>query len=340
MTVMQKPATPAIPGAPVLPDAKMNLVTPAKPVIGRVVSTRLCMKGKSASFVRHVEIDVSGTPLAKNFLAGQSFGVIPPGIDERTGKPHQVRLYSIACPSTGEDGEGNVVSTTPKRLIAERIAEGPDADPQSHDLFLGVCSNYLCDLQPGDEVKLTGPSGKRFLLPAHPEEHDYLFIATGTGIAPFRGMAKELFEGTSAQRTNSQVHLLMGVPYTTDLLYDDLFAHLAAEHDNFHYHTAISRECRPGPGPGAGRPGCYVDRLLEEKMDVFRPLLESPRTLIYICGLIGMQVGIYTALAAHRLHEQYVTVNDELKDVPIAEWTPAQVKRYLRPTPRCMVEVY
>ena len=24
----------------------------------------------------------------------------------------------------------------------------------------GVCSNYLCDAKPGDEIKLTGPSGK------------------------------------------------------------------------------------------------------------------------------------------------------------------------------------
>ena len=68
-----------------------------------------------------------------------------------------------------------------KRLIEERKPQRPDDDPDDHSLFLGVCSNYLCDINPGDEVLVTGPSGKRFLLPANPEEHDFLFIAAGTG---------------------------------------------------------------------------------------------------------------------------------------------------------------
>lgn len=316
---------------PVLPAAKMNLVPPTKPVVGRIVSTRLCTKGKSASFIRHVAIDVSGTPLAGNFHAGQSFGIIPPGEDAK-GKPHKVRLYSVASPSYGEDGQGNVISTTPKRVI-EELRSG-DEDPQDHSLYLGVCSNYLCDLKVGDEVLVAGPNGKRFLLPSNPDDHDYVFIATGTGIAPFRGMAMELFEGPSAP-TASEVHLLMGAPYTTDLLYDDLFTRLAAEHDNFHYHTAISRELRPD-----GRPGLYVDRLLEEQLETFRPLLENPRTLVYICGLAGMQVGVFTALAAHGLDGGYINIKDELASVPPSQWDPQQVKRYARPTARCMLEVY
>ncbi len=103
-------------GDPVLPEAKMHLVPAKTPVAARGVSNDLCMKGKSASFVRHLVVDVSGTPLAGNFLVGQSFGVVPSGVDEN-GKPHKVRLFSIACPSWGEDGQGNIVSTTPKRVI-------------------------------------------------------------------------------------------------------------------------------------------------------------------------------------------------------------------------------
>jgi len=68
---------------PVLPEVKMNLVPVKAPVTGRVVANDPCLKGKSNSFVRHTEIDVSGTPLAGNFLVGQSFGVIAPGVDER-----------------------------------------------------------------------------------------------------------------------------------------------------------------------------------------------------------------------------------------------------------------
>jgi ferredoxin--NADP+ reductase len=127
----------------------------------------------------------------------------------------------------------------------------------------------------------------------------------------------------------------MGAPYSNDLLYDDLFSRYETEFDNFHYHTAISREPRAD-----GRRGPYVDRLLEEKIEVFGPLLESPRTLIYVCGLQGMQIGVFTALATLGLADQYMQIKDELADVPPGEWEPKAVKRYVRPTPRCMLEVY
>ena len=311
----------------------MNLVRPSAPVTGRVVSNDSCLKGKSASFVRHTEIDVSGTPLAGNFLVGQSFGVIAPGLDDR-GKPHKVRLYSIACPSWGEDGQGQIVSTTPKRLIDESQPQKPGEDPDEHTLFLGVCSNYLCDLQPGAEVKITGPSGKRFLLPANPADHDYLFIATGTGIAPFRGMAMELLQHPKGP-CPSQIPLLTGNPYTTDLMYDDLFSRLEAEHENFSYHAAISREPR-----GESDRGIYVPALIEEQIDTFGPLLENPRTLIYMCGLLGMDRGVYLVLVKHGLAGQYITIGDDLSDIDPQDWTSKQIKRHVRTTARLMVEVY
>jgi len=317
---------------PILPDAQMHLVMPAEPVIGRIVSSDICTKGKSHSFVRHVAIDVSGTPLAGNFLVGQSFGVIPPGVD-KFSKPHKVRLYSIASPSCGEDGAGNVLATTVKRTIDEFKPQRPDDDPSDHGLFLGVCSNYLCDIKPGAEVKVTGPSGKRFLLPSNPNEHDYVFIATGTGIAPFRGMMIELLRGPSPVK--SQIRLVMGSPYTTDLLYDDLFRELQSEHRNFKYLTAISRETRPD-----GRPGCYVDRLMMELIDDFTPLLRSPRTLLYVCGLAGMQVGVFSTLACQGLAEGYMTVKGELANIDPSEWETEKIKRFVRPTRRCMLEVY
>jgi ferredoxin--NADP+ reductase len=322
----------SLPGEPLLPEAKMHLVMPGSPVKGRVTSTRLCMKGKSASFVRHVCIDVSGTPLERNFLAGQSFGIVPPGVDHN-GKPHKVRLYSIASPTCGEDGQGKVLSTTPKRLLDERRPERPTDDPTDHSLFVGVASNYICDLKVGDEVMVTGPNGKRFLLPMDPSAHDYIFLATGTGIAPFRGMTMELLDRPAP--CDSAIHLVMGTPYTTDLLYDELFTGYAAKYRNFHYHAAISREKRRD-----GRPGVYVHQFIEENLDLFSPLLSSPRTLIYVCGLAGMQVGLFQVLAKHGFGGGFLNVHEELSGVPPVEWTTEQIKRRVRPTHRCMLEVY
>ncbi len=311
----------------------MNLVKPSQPVIGTVVSNELCMNGKSASFVKHLTIDVSNTPLAGTFRAGQSFGVITPGQDEN-GKPHKVRLYSLACPTWGEDGGGNVMSTTPKRLMDEYKPQRRGDDSHNHRLFLGVCSNYLCDLNAGDEVNLSGPNSKRFLLPVDPDGHDYLFLATGTGIAPYRGMVEELLNAPDGP-CKSQIHLVMGTPYTSDLLYHDYFEAVAAKHDNFHYHTAISREPLPD-----GRPGRYVDSLLEDKLDKFTPLLTNSRTLIYVCGLAGMQLGLFKMLAMQGMDNGYCKRGKQVADVAPEDWTPEQIKRGIRPTERCLLEVY
>lgn len=327
---------------PRLREAAMHLVLPTAPVTGRIVESRLCQRGKSASFVRHVAIDVAGTPLEGSFRSGQSFGVIPEGVDA-TGRPHKVRLYSLASPSWGEDGFGRVIATTPKRLIAEREPQRKEDDPLDHRLHLGVCSNYLCDRRVGDEIRVSGPNGKRFVLPEDPDAHDYLFLATGTGIAPFRGFIKELLEGPPAEspwaagwsRCRSRIELVMGSPYTSDLLYDELFRTAAKEHANFAYHTTISRESRPDGGRGE-----YVHQHLERQIDRFRELLASPRTLIYVCGLAGMQIGLFRALARHGLGDAYLSLHDELRGVPPQEWTDEQIKRRVRPTHRCMLEVY
>ncbi len=333
-TVVQMSET-AIVGEPHLPEVQMHLVLPTAPVVGRLVVSELCTRGraKSAAFVRHVAIDVSGTPLAGQFRAGQSFGVVAPGVDA-FGKPRKVRLYSIASPSWGEDGKGNVLSTTVKRLIDEFKPQTPKDDGDAHHLFLGACSNFLCDIKLGADVMVSGPNGKRFLLPTNPNEHDYLFIATGTGIAPFRGMVLELLKNPAGACT-SQIHLMMGSPYTTDLMYDELFLQLAKEHSNFHYHTAISRE-----SPKMDGRGVYTDRLLDSNMELFGPLLKSPRTLIYVCGLAGMQTGLFKTLAKHGLGDGFMSLKPEIAAVEPAQWTDETIKRHVRPTRRCMLEVY
>ncbi len=303
----------------------MSLVKPTAPVIGRVVRNTICTASrKAAAFIRHVEIDVSGTPLEGNWIAGQSFGVVAAGCDA-AGKNHKPRLYSIAAPSRGEDGGGKIISTTVKRVVDEHW--------ESHKLFLGVCSNYLCDLDEGDEVKVSGPNGKRFVLPQNPGEHDYIFFATGTGIAPFRSMLLDLLH----EKAESQIYLLMGTPYATDLLYHDDFLKLAAEHPNFHYITAISRERQAD-----GRDRMYVDQRLTTNRDELLPVLNSDRTLIYVCGIAGMEIGIFRQLATHLSPSQleaYLRVTPEaLGDV--ASWGRMMLNKQIKTTERVFLEVY
>jgi len=318
--------TNAVVGIPELPEVQQHLVRPTDPVVGTVTASRVCTKSKKAAgFVRHIEIDVSGTPLEGAWVSGQSFGVVPPGETDK-GKPHKLRLYSIAAPTGGETGDGTIISTTLKRVV--------DEDWDNHTLMTGVCSNYLADLQVGDKVNLTGPAGKRFLLPANPADHNYIFIATGTGIAPFRSMLGDLEKAGMPSR----VDLIMGAPYESDLLYDNDFKELAEDYpDRFHYRTAISRHLTPNQPKKL-----YVQGRLQEDAPVLTEILKSDRTLIYICGIAGMELGILKTLAEILDPDslsQYMTIDPAIGTDP-AGWDRKMIPRQLKPTKRMFLEVY
>ncbi|HEY5666548.1 MAG TPA: hypothetical protein VIV64_07485 [Gammaproteobacteria bacterium] len=315
-----------------LPQVDSKLVSVREPAIARVAGNDACTFGKSNSWIRNVALDVSGTPLSGAFHAGQAIGVLAPGTDDR-GRSHHVRLYSIASPDSGEDGEGNVICTPVKRVIDEHWPNEGEGE-RRRGLFMGVCSNYLCDLRVGDEVRVTGPVGKRFLLPTHPEKHHHVFVATGTGIAPFRGMVLELLKGP-AGNAGCEIWLLMGSPYTTDLLYHEQFLDLAAKYENFHYRQAISREPQPD-----GSRGIYVDALIERELDRIGTLLADDHTVLYLCGLIGLQQNVFRRLAGLGLLESYAVDSKGVLGPDPAEWSPEDFRRALKPTERCMIEVY
>jgi ferredoxin--NADP+ reductase len=307
------------------PEVVMNRYTPRKPAVATVARNDLCTASKkTAGFARHLVFDLAGTDLVASFAPGQCLGVIPPGVDHR-GKPHKPRLYSISSPSRGEEGQGRFIGTPVKRLIDEHWTD--------HTLVLGVCSNYLCDLQPGDEVQLTGPVGKRFLLPQQPAEHAYIFFATGTGIAPFRAMALDLLE----RGTTRPIVVIAGSPYDTDLIYHQQLKQLDDEYKNFHYLTAVSRQWQNDV-----HEKLYVHDRLRTHEALLKPILEEPGTLVYICGLTGMELGIYRQLGQMLSPESlasYLVATDEAPDNP-GEWTRHMIGRSIQRTDRLLTEVY
>ncbi len=302
------------------PEADLNIYTKKDPVEVPIIGSEIATRASSPNIIRHITFDLSGTELEGRFLAGQSIGILPPGLNEK-GKPHTLRLYSICSPSFGEDGEGKHYATTVKRLIGEHW--------DTQELFSGVCSNYLSNLRAGDTIKVTGPSGKRFILPEEPERFNYVFFATGTGIAPFRGMMMELVK----RGFKNDTALLFGSPYRTDLLYDSYFRGLDMDASWFHYLPVISRE---DPRPDGSRP--YVQTLLADRADLLRPLLEKENTLIYVCGLKGMETGIIKGLAAHGLTD-YLDFRKPLNGDP-ADWDSNTIKRRVKPSDRMLLEVY
>jgi len=326
------PANPTATSAPeiALRPVEMHIYKPNDPTVGTITKSEICTANKKAAgFVRHIEFDVSGTNLAGRAVPGQSIGIIAPGLDAH-GKSHKLRLYSLASPSGGEDGTGNILSTTVKRSVDEHW--------DSHKLFTGVCSNHLCDLQVGDKVTLAGPSGKRFVLPQNIGDHDYIFFATGTGIAPFRGMTMDILKAN----TNAKVALVMGSPYATDLLYHHQMLDLAAANSNFTYLPTISRERNDSPlGPGTlGK--LYVQDRLTTDAEQLGSILRSPRTLIYICGIAGMELGIFQHMVAQLTGsdlDQYITASGEVM-ASVKNWNRQLLHRDIHLSRRIFLEVY
>ncbi|MDZ7771893.1 MAG: FAD-binding oxidoreductase [Balneolaceae bacterium] len=303
-----------------LPEVELNIYTPRDPVEVPIVENYVCTKENSPNFVRHVTFDISGTELEGHVRVGQSVGILPPGENER-GRAHKLRLYSVSSPTEGEGGRSSLISTTVKRTIEEL---------EDNSLYLGVCSNYLADLEPGDTVRMTGPSGRRFLLPENSGDFNYVMFATGTGIAPFRGMVMEMMK----EGMEKDVVLVFGCPYRTDLLYADYFEPLAKEKEHFHYLPHVSREARRPDGTKK-----YVQTCLWDYDRLLDPLLQRDDTLLYICGLKGMESGIYQALALKGLTE-YLDVREELHGKDPSTWTDEEIRRKVKPASRTFVEVY
>ncbi len=281
------PAAPAPAAAVSHADVPVNTYKPKAPFVGTVLDNYSLVAEGAIGRVNHITFDLAGGDPQLHYVEGQSIGIIPEGTDVN-GKPHKLRLYSIASTRHGDNLEGSTVSLCVRQLQYEK--EGQTIN--------GVCSTYLCDIEPGAKVKITGPVGKEMLLPPD-EDATVIMLATGTGIAPMRTYLRRMFEtGERSKNPHYQFRgmawLFMGVPKTPNLLYDDDFRRYETEFpENFRYTTAISREQENAKG---GR--MYIqDRVLEHAEEIFA-LIENPKTHVYMCGLRGMEPGIDEAMTA------------------------------------------
>ncbi|MCB1758657.1 MAG: benzoyl-CoA 2,3-epoxidase subunit BoxA [Gammaproteobacteria bacterium] len=248
----------------------INIYTRDKPAVAVVQGNVRITHADAESDVHHIILDLGSSALP--VLEGQSVGVVPPGADPN-GKPHVMRLYSIASPRDGERPNHNNIALTVKRV--EYQVDGRTVK--------GIASNYLCDLQRGDKVNLTGPFGSSFLMPNHPQAN-IIMICTGTGSAPFRAMTEH--RRRHMPDAPGRLLLFFGARTRGELPYFGPLMKLPSS--LIDRELVFSRET-----PGAKE---YVqDRMLKRADDIFQ-LLQDENTHIFLCGLKAMDQGVFAAL--------------------------------------------
>ncbi len=264
-------------------DIPVNIYRPKNPYIGKCLENTELVGEGGVGTVRHLTFDISGGDL--RYVEGQSIGVIPPGVDDN-GKNHKLRLYSIASTRHGDHVDDKTVSLCVRQLEYKH--------PETGETVYGVCSTFLCNLEVGADVAITGPVGKEMLLPDD-ENATIIMMATGTGIAPFRAYLWRMFkEQHEDYKFKGLAWLIFGIPKTPNILYKEELEKLQEEFgDHFRLTYAISREQQ---NPEGGR--MYIQHRVAEHADELWELMQKENTHTYICGLKGMEGGIDEALGA------------------------------------------
>ncbi len=250
----------------------LNLYGLARPAVATCSGNFRLTGENTSSEIHHIVLDFGKT--AFPVLEGQSIGVVPPGADAN-GKPHHVRLYSVASPRNGERPGYNNLAITVKRVTEDRAGKP----------VRGVASNLLCDLKKGDPVKVVGPYGASFLMPNHPGA-SILMVCTGTGSAPMRAMT-ERRRRRVALKEGGNLMLFFGARTPEELPYFGPLMKLPQ--DFIDINLAFSRV--------PDQPKQYVQDLIRARGDRVAALLRDENCYVYICGLKGMEKGVEDVFA-------------------------------------------
>jgi ferredoxin--NADP+ reductase len=204
-----------------------------------------------------------------DYSPGQSIGIFIPGPHPQ-GHDEHFRLYSVADTASRSDGG------KPRITIAVRRVNY--IDEYSGERYAGIASNFLCALQPGDQIDITGPYGYAFEIPED-RNANLILIGTGTGIAPFRAFIKHLYEVEPGWL--GKVRLFYGAHTGLEHVYmndeRDDFA-LYYDQQTFEAFKAVS------PRPSWADPIAW-DFCLEQRSDEILDMLDAPNTYVYVAGL-------------------------------------------------------
>ena len=224
-----------------------------------LVSTRLVTpRVKELVFERS-----DGKPFT--FQSGQWVSLVLPLLDEKGAALR--RAYSVA----------SVPSTSPRfELVVTRV-DG------------GLGSGWLHGASIGTKLEVKGPQGT---FHRADDVGPSLFVATGTGVAPFRGMVHDALKSSD----QSPLWVLFGVRSPADALYREEFEDLERRHPRFRFMLTLSR-----PHTGwTGRTG-YVQT---HALALWRELATQGQPQAYLCGVKKMLLEVRSVLKTDGVQRQ------------------------------------
>jgi Na+-transporting NADH:ubiquinone oxidoreductase subunit F len=168
----------------------------------------------------------------------------------------------------------------------------PDVPP-------GIMSSYIFGLQPGDMVTISGPYGEFF---AKKTQAEMCFIGGGAGMAPMRA---HIFDQLKRLDSARKMTFWYGARSRREMFYDDEFDALAASHENFSWHVALS-----DPLPEDEWQGCtgFIHEVLYDNYLKDHPAPEDIE--YYICGPPMMTQAVLKMLADLGVEKENILLDD------------------------------
>jgi Na+-transporting NADH:ubiquinone oxidoreductase subunit F len=182
-------------------------------------------------------------------------------------------------------------------MLNVRIATPP---PQSSDKVpTGVMSSFIFNLKPGDKVMVSGPYGE-FL--ARDTDYEMIFIGGGAGMAPMRS---HIFDQLKRLNSKRKISFWYGARSLREAFYQEEFDELAANHENFSWHLALS-----DPSPEENWTGLvgFIHTVLYDNYLKDHPAPEDCE--YYLCGPPMMNAAIIRLLEDLGVEKENVLFDD------------------------------
>lgn len=236
------------------PESDMVLAIPASSAVCKTSGQSFATVLRGVDRLSETSIAFTlEAPAGLSFLPGQYVNLRVPGTDEH-------RSYSFSS-TPGDSTLSFLVRDIPRGRMSTWLREAAT---------------------PGEAMDFTGPAGSFYLREV---KRPLLFLAGGTGLAPFLSMLGRL----ATVRTSQPVHLVYGVTNDADLVGLAEIEVLAARIPGFTFSTCVAAEDSAHPRKGYVTAHVAPEHLHGGEVDVYLcgppPMVDAVRTWLTAQGV-------------------------------------------------------